>query len=50
MYITISIHEVRNIVDDIIDKNHHIAQGIKNEIKNLVNVITEQNYIEHNGK
>jgi hypothetical protein len=50
MYTNIPIHEVRNIVNDIINKNHYIAQATKNEIKNLLNVITEQNYIEHNGK
>jgi hypothetical protein len=49
MHTNIPIHGVRNIVDDIVDKNH-IAQTIKNEIKNLLNVITEQNYTEHNEK
>jgi hypothetical protein len=50
MYTNIPVHEVRNITNDIINTNHHITQATKNEIKNLLNVITEQNYIEHNGK
>jgi hypothetical protein len=50
MYTNIPVQEVQNIVGNIIDKNYHIPQPTKSEIKNLLNTITEQNYIEHNGK
>jgi hypothetical protein len=50
MYTNIPVHEVRNITDGIINKNYRITQATKNEIKNLLKVITEQNYIEHNRK
>jgi hypothetical protein len=50
MYTNIPVQEVQHIVGNIIDKNYHIPQPTKSEIKNLLNTITEQNYIEHNGK
>jgi hypothetical protein len=50
MYTNIPIHEVQNIVRNIINENYNISQPIKREIKNLLNTILEQNYIEHNGK
>jgi hypothetical protein len=50
MYTNIPIHEVQNIVGNIIEKNYHIPQTTKSEIKNLLNTIIEQNYIEHNEK
>jgi hypothetical protein len=51
MYTNIPIHEVQNIMGNIIDKNyHHIPQPTKSEIKPLLSTIMEQNYIEHNGK
>jgi hypothetical protein len=49
MYTNISIHEGQNIMGNIIDKNYHITQPTKSEIKNLLNTIMEQNYIEYNG-
>jgi hypothetical protein len=49
MYTNIPIHEVQNVVGNILDKNY-ISQQIKREIKNLLNTILEHNYIEHNGK
>jgi hypothetical protein len=50
MYTNIPIHEVQNIVGNIIDKNYNISQQIKREIKNLHNTNLEQIYIEHNGR
>jgi hypothetical protein len=32
------------------NKNYNISQGVKTEIRNLLNSILEQNYMEHNGK
>jgi hypothetical protein len=37
-------------MENIIDKNYNTSQENKVEIKNLLNTILEQNYIEHNGK
>jgi hypothetical protein len=47
MYTNIPIHEVKSIVKDIINKNN-ISKGMKKEIIGLLNVILEQNYMQHN--
>jgi hypothetical protein len=36
MYSNIPIHAVINTVDDIVDKNHHIAQAIKKQNKEYI--------------
>jgi hypothetical protein len=50
MYTNLPTHETQNIVENIINKNHHLSLETKIEIKNLLNIILEQNYIEHNEK
>jgi hypothetical protein len=49
-YTHIPIHEVQNIVENILNKNHYTSQETKIYIKNLLNIILEQNYIEDDGK
>jgi hypothetical protein len=50
IFTTILIHEDQNVVKSIIGKNNNISQGMKVEIINVVSTISEQNYVEHNGK
>jgi hypothetical protein len=45
MYTNIPIHEVKCIVNTILEKN--TAKEEKKEILDLLNVILEQNYIQH---
>jgi Ca2+-binding EF-hand superfamily protein len=50
MYTSIPINELLNIAENIMNKNHNISHETITEIRNLLNTISEQNYIEHNGK
>jgi hypothetical protein len=50
MYTNIPTMELRNIIDNIMTKNHNISQKTKIEINNLLTVVLEQNYVSHNGK
>jgi hypothetical protein len=50
MYTNIPIREVKNITGNIIDKDNNISQKMKEEILNLLNIILEQNYIQHSGR
>jgi hypothetical protein len=46
-YINIPVQEVKTIVKNIIEKNKTLRRQ-KKEILDLLNVIVEQNYIQHN--
>jgi hypothetical protein len=50
MYTNIPTHKFKNMTGNIIDKSYSISQQTRIEIKNLLNVILEQNYIKYNGK
>jgi hypothetical protein len=50
MYTYIPIHKVQGIVGNIRDKNNSISKEEKEEIIKILNIILEQNYIEHNGQ
>ena len=50
MYTNIPTNELFNIIENIIAKNQNISHETKIEINNLLKLILEQNYFEHNGK
>jgi hypothetical protein len=47
-YKNIPIHEVKSTVKNIVEKNNNTSKEEKKEILELLNVILEQNYKQHN--
>jgi hypothetical protein len=50
MYTNIPTYKVKNTAKAIINNNNNISKKMKKEIIGLLNVILEQNYIQHNGQ